>query len=53
MKYGKFNLGQIEAVVNKLGGTDGARRFLAGELVVVEAYAMSHISCVSVGRQLT
>ncbi|MFH1451015.1 MAG: hypothetical protein ABIF89_00170 [bacterium] len=37
MKYGELNLGQIEAVVNKLGGMEGVRRFLSGELVVEEA----------------
>jgi hypothetical protein len=30
MKYGELNLGQIEAIVNKLGGMDGVHRFLAG-----------------------
>lgn len=34
MKYGELNLGQIEAIVNKLGGMEGAMRFLRGELVV-------------------
>ncbi len=34
MKYGELNLGQIEAVVNKLGGMDGVQRLLSGELVV-------------------
>ncbi|OGY90598.1 MAG: hypothetical protein A3B30_00110 [Candidatus Komeilibacteria bacterium RIFCSPLOWO2_01_FULL_52_15] len=34
MKYGELNLGQIEAVVNKLGGMDGVERFLSGETVV-------------------
>ena len=37
MKYSLVNLGQIEALFNKLGGVEGARRFLSGELVVVEA----------------
>ena len=36
MKYGKLDLGQIEAVVNKLGGMDGLNKFLRGELVVSE-----------------
>ncbi len=36
MKYNELNLGQIEAVVNKLGGMEGVRRFLSGELVVKE-----------------
>ncbi|TSC94583.1 MAG: hypothetical protein CEN87_424 [Parcubacteria group bacterium Licking1014_1] len=34
MKYNDWTLGQVEAVFNKLGGDDGVRRFLAGELVV-------------------
>lgn len=36
MKYGELNLGQVEALVNKLGGMEGVRRFLSGELVVKE-----------------
>ena len=35
MKYGELNLGQMEAIVNKLGGMDGVSRFLSGEIVVV------------------
>ncbi len=31
MKYGKLNLGQIEALVNKHGGIEGVQRFLRGE----------------------
>lgn len=31
MKYGELNLGQIEAVVNKLGGMKGIERLLSGE----------------------
>ena len=34
MKYGELNLGQIEAIVNKLGGMDGVRHFLSGETVI-------------------
>jgi len=34
MKYGELNLGQIEAIVNKLGGMAGVQRFLAGECTV-------------------
>ena len=34
MKYGELNLGQIEAIVNKLGGMDGVHRFLSGEMMV-------------------
>jgi len=36
MKYGELNLGQVEAIVNKLGGMDGAQRLLRGELTVFE-----------------
>lgn len=35
MKYGKIDLGQIEALINKIGGEDGMRGLLAGELRVV------------------
>lgn len=31
MKYGELSLGQIEAIVNKLGGMGGVRRFLHNE----------------------
>ncbi len=34
MKYGELNLGQVEAIVNKLGGMEGVQRFLSGESVV-------------------
>ncbi len=34
MKYGELTLGQIEALVNKLGGMEGVSRFLRGELEV-------------------
>jgi len=34
MKYNNWTLGQIEAVFNKLGGDEGVRLFLAGELMV-------------------
>jgi len=36
MKYGDLNLGQIEAVVNKLGGMEGVKKFLRDELIVSE-----------------
>ncbi|MBI4136115.1 MAG: hypothetical protein HY481_00980 [Candidatus Vogelbacteria bacterium] len=36
MKYGGLNLGQIEAIVNKLGGEEGVNRLLRGELTVSE-----------------
>ncbi len=34
MKYGELNLGQVEAIVNKLGGMDGVHRFLSGKSMV-------------------
>lgn len=34
MKYGSVTLGQVEAVWNKLGGEEGVRRFLAGDVVI-------------------
>lgn len=34
MKYGELTLGQVEALVNKLGGMQGVQRFLSGELLV-------------------
>lgn len=34
MKYGELTLGQVEAVVNKLGGIGGVKRLLSGELIV-------------------
>jgi len=37
MKYGELTLGQVEAVVNKLGGMEGVKRFLVGEMVISEA----------------
>ncbi|HEX8947228.1 MAG TPA: hypothetical protein VF829_03390 [Candidatus Paceibacterota bacterium] len=36
MKYGELTLGQIEALVNKLGGMGGVRRILAGAEVVIK-----------------
>lgn len=36
IKYSDVNLGQIEAVLNKIGGEAAIARLLAGELVVVE-----------------
>ena len=34
MKYNEFNLGQVEAVFNKLGGSYGVHRFLRGDTFV-------------------
>ncbi len=35
MKYAQVDLGTIEAILNKLGGVDGAQRFLRGDAEVV------------------
>jgi len=34
MKYGRLSLGQIEALVNKIGGMEAVEKILRGELVV-------------------
>lgn len=36
MKYGELSLGQVEAVVNKLGGMEGVQKLLRGEITVSE-----------------
>lgn len=36
MKYNELNLGQIEAIVNKLGGMNGVEQLLAGHTAVVK-----------------
>lgn len=36
MKYGELTLGQVEAIVNKLGGMEGVKRFLSGKMVIKE-----------------
>lgn len=35
MKYNELTLGQIEAIVNKLGGIEGAKAFLQGTVEIV------------------
>ena len=35
MKYSKLDLGTIEAIVNKLGGMEGVKRFLRGDTEVM------------------
>jgi len=37
MKYGNVSLGQVEAVINKLGGEEGLLKFLRGEITVSES----------------
>ncbi|MEK7520272.1 MAG: hypothetical protein AAB581_03475 [Patescibacteria group bacterium] len=44
MKYGNFTLGQVEAVINKLGGEEGALRLLRDEVEIVVKAAKSAIA---------
>ncbi len=37
MKYNELSLGQIEAIVNKIGGIEEVQRFLSGEIVIGES----------------
>ena len=34
MKYGNLNLGQIEVIVNKLGGMENVERLLRDEVII-------------------
>lgn len=43
MKYSELNLGQIEAIGNKLGGMTGIAQFLSGDLVVVAKTASNKL----------
>lgn len=49
MKYPNMDWGMMEAVVNKLGGMDGVKRFLSDELVVKAAELLKFIRDVAVG----
>ncbi len=44
MKYGDVTLGQVEAIINKLGGMDGVKGLLSGALVVIKAAADKTLS---------
>lgn len=48
MKYGELNLGQIEAIVNKLGGMEGVQRFLAGSIEVVVKKILTLVTTVRI-----
>lgn len=48
IKYSELNLGQIEAIVNKLGGMEGVKKLLAGQLGVKETDLLRQITRVSV-----
>lgn len=63
MKYGNLNLGQIEALVNKLGGMESVERVLRDEVIirltptlnekeytVVVDYTMSFTDMITAGR---
>ena len=53
IKYSELNLGQIEAIVNKLGGMDGVQRLLAGFSEVVTKVADAIVCTVTVNRDRT
>ncbi|PIR72123.1 MAG: hypothetical protein COU42_02245 [Candidatus Nealsonbacteria bacterium CG10_big_fil_rev_8_21_14_0_10_36_24] len=53
MKYGELTLGQIEAVVNKLGGMNGVNKLLSGELVGKEMENQRQTSMVIVDYSQT
>ncbi len=36
MKYGDVTLGQVEAIINKVGGMDGVKGLLSGEMMVMK-----------------
>ncbi|MCX6735616.1 MAG: hypothetical protein NTZ13_00860 [Candidatus Parcubacteria bacterium] len=45
MKYGELNLEQIEAIVNKLGGMEGVRKFLGEEIIVTPISSIIYVDC--------
>lgn len=53
MKYANLNLGQIEAVLNKLGGETAAHAFLRGELEVKQVEKPRRIEFTVQGTALT
>lgn len=53
MKYENLNLGQIEAVLNKLGGETGVHAFLRGELEVKRVEKPARIEFTVQGTGLT
>jgi len=50
IKHSELNLGQIEAIVNKLGGMEGVKRFLAG---TVETVVKSILELVNSGIKVS
>ena len=55
MKYGKLTLGEIEAVINKLGGMNGVALLLARlEIELVDQVAIDpdrlHVNVVTIDR---
>lgn len=59
MKYGKYSLGQIEAMINKLGGEEGADALLRDDLIIqpkplpFPKNEYGHYALTIVGRNLT
>lgn len=50
MKYGELNLGQIEALVNKVGGMDGVHGILSGALIVVDSDSQKLVKSADSGK---
>ncbi len=53
VKYSELNLGQIEAIVNKLGGMEGVQRFLSGKVEIVAKSILSFLRVETIFAQPT
>ncbi len=51
MKYAEMDWGTMEAVVNKLGGMEGVKRFLRGEIAVGVASVFTFLTSVKFGTK--
>jgi len=51
VKYSELSLGQIEAIVNKLGGMEGVQRFLAGKAEMVLKSILSFLRTETIPAQ--
>lgn len=53
MQYGELRIGQIEAIISKLGGMEGVRRLLSGELVIKEVeHQLRFLKTINLGTGL-
>lgn len=46
MKYGELSLGQIESIVNKLGGMEGVKALLSGSVEIIRTKILDFIDTV-------